>query len=145
MTTRRLAAHGLSLAVPSGWDARIERRAGAHPVLHASTQRLPAVRGDYGSGLVEKMGGRDVFVGLVEFDPADGTSPMFTGRGIPVLRDTDFDPSAQQRVIPGMCGTQQFLVVGERAFCLYVVLGSWVMRRTLTTKANTVVRTIAVT
>jgi hypothetical protein len=90
------------------------------------------------------MSGRDVFVALVEFDPSDGAMPMFSGRGLPVLRDTDFDPSAQQRVIPGMCGTQQFLVASGRAFCLYAVLGSWVMRRSLATTANGLVRTITV-
>ncbi len=141
---RRLAAHGLSVGLVPGWDARIERRPASYPVLHASTQRLPAVRGDYGSGLVERMRGQDVFVALIEFDPADGRSPMFSGRGIPVLRDSDFDPSSQQRVIPGMCGTQQFTVVSGRAFCLYVVLGSWVLRRQLTATANTLVRTIGV-
>jgi hypothetical protein len=141
---RRLAAHGLSVGLPPGWDARIERRAAAFPVLHASTQRLPAVRGDYGSGLVETMGGRDVFVALVEFDPRDGGAAMFDTAGIPLLREQDFDPNAQQRVIPGMCGSQRFLVASGRAFCLYVVLGSWVLRRTLVATANEVVGTIQV-
>jgi len=141
---RRLSAHGLSVGLVPGWDVRIERRPASFPVLHASTQRLPAVRGDYGSGLVETMRRQDVFVALVEFDPADGRTPMFSGRGIPALRDGDFDPSAQQRVIPGMCGTQQFLVANGRAFCLYVVLGSWVLRRQLTATANTLVGTLAV-
>ena len=141
--TRRIRAHGLSVVVPLGWDARIERRREdvvvapgtdvpmggyVHPVLHMATVALPAVRGDYGSGVVETMGRRDIFVSLVEFDPEAGRTAMFRP-GWPVrLRVGDFDPNAQQRVQPNMCGTQRFVTSARRAFCLYVVLGSFLRR-----------------
>jgi hypothetical protein len=70
LTTRRLSAYGLSCAVLPGWDIRIERREQSevpapgsdlpmggfvHPILQAGTSPMPARRGDYGSGYVERM------------------------------------------------------------------------------------------
>lgn len=158
-TTRRLRAHGLSCVVPAGWDVRIEQRGQAtisapasnipvsgyvHPTLHAATSALPAQRGDYGSGYVETMTARDVFVCLGEFDHEAGATEMFD-EGLPTdLRGGDFHPDAQQRVIAGMCGTQRFFTQGGRAFCLYVVLGSWVQRGALVPLANSFLSTVQV-
>jgi hypothetical protein len=152
-TTRRLRAHGLSCVVPAGWDVRIEQRGQAtvsapasnipvsgyvHPTLHAATSALPA------SGYVETMTARDVFVCLGEFDHEAGATEMFD-EGLPTdLRGGDFHPDAQQRVIAGMCGTQRFFTQGGRAFCLYVVLGSWVQRGSLVPLANSFLSTVQV-
>jgi hypothetical protein len=59
--SRALTAMGMSVTPPAGWEATIYRRSaqtGEHtfPVLHASTTRLPALRGDYGSGAVDLLG-----------------------------------------------------------------------------------------
>ena len=155
---RRVAAHGLSVAALPGWDVRIERRqqsappeAGewptggfVHPVLHAATSTLPTVRGDYGSSYVETMGATDAFVCLVEFDHEAGATAMFDDGQPTELRAADFHPEAQQRVIAGMCGTQRFFAVNDRAFCLYVVLGSWVQRQPLLNRVNPLLSTIAI-
>jgi hypothetical protein len=156
---RRLAAHGLSCEVPAGWHVRIEQReqsavnvpttalpAGGyvHPILQAATSPLPALRGDYGSGYVETMRGTDVFVCLGEFDHEAGDTAMFD-EGLPrSLRSADFHPEAQQRVIAGMCGTQRFFVENGRAFCLYVVLGSWLQRQSLVPVANSLLATVLI-
>jgi hypothetical protein len=156
---RRLDAHGLSCAVLSGWDVRIEQRQQSpvpapgsewpmggyvHPTLHAATSTLPPNRGDYGSGYVEIMRPTDVFVCLAEFDHEAGDTAMFLD-GLPrTLSATDFHPEAQQRVIPGMCGSQRFFATHGRAFCLYVVLGSWVQRRPLTDTVNSFLSTLEV-
>lgn len=148
---RRLDAHGLSCVVPAGWDVRITRRAEStvpvpasdlpmggyvHPVLHAATSALPESRGDYGSGHVERMTARDVFVCLAEFDAEAGATAMFSD-GLPRrLRSAEFHPDAQQRVIAGMCGSQRFVTESGRSFCLYVVLGSWPGRRSLVPLVN---------
>ncbi len=152
VTARRLRAHGLSVAVPPGWHARIDRRVEAqvaapgtgsipvsgtvHPVLHLATVPLPARRGDYGSGVVETMGRNDVFVCLAQFDAEAGATELFADGELPLVRAVDFSPTAQQRVIPGMCGTQRFVNVRGRAFCVYVVLGSWRGRAGLVPLAN---------
>ena len=156
---RRLSAHGLSCVVFPGWDVRIERRQESdvpapasnipmggyvHPVLHAGTSRLPARRGDYGSGYVEKMRPSDVFVCLAEFDHEAGATDMFVDGQPRGVRSSDFHPNAQQRVIANMCGTQRFFAAEGRAFCLYVVLGSWVQRRHLTDVANSLISTIRI-
>ena len=157
---RRLAAHGLSVAVPSGWDVRIERRQQAavpvdgaewpnggfvHPVVHAATSPLPPTRGDYGSSYVETMRPTDVFVCLQEFDHEAGDTAMFDDGQPTELRPADFHPEAQQRVIAGMCGSQRFFTTGGRAFCLYVVLGSWVQRQPLLQqKVNPLLSTIRI-
>ena len=156
---RRLAAHGLSVEVLPGWDVRIERRQQAtvsvegaewptggfvHPVVHAATSPLPPSRGDYGSSYVETMRPTDVFVCLQEFDHEAGDTAMFEEGQPTELRPTDFHPEAQQRVIAGMCGTQRFFTTGGRAFCLYVVLGSWVQRQPLLQKANPLLSTIRI-
>lgn len=158
-TVRRLSAHGLSCAALPGWDVRIERRVESgipapdsdtpmggyvHPILQAGTSPMPAIRGDYGSGYVERMTATDVFVCLGEFDPEAGSAAMFD-EGLPTaLRSADFHPDAQQRVIAGMCGTQRFFTTSGRAFCLYVVLGSWLQRPSLVPVANSLLSTIEV-
>lgn len=156
---RRISAYGLSCAALPGWDIRIEQRAQStvpapgsdlpmggfvHPILQAGTSAMPALRGDYGSGYVERMTPADVFVCLGEFDPEAGAEAMFDDGMPAALRPSDFHPDAQQRVIAGMCGTQRFFTTGGRAFCLYVVLGSWLQRKALTATANSLLATVRV-
>ncbi len=157
--TARLSAHGLSCSVLPGWDVRIEQRAEStvpvpgsvepmggytYPILQAGTSPLPARRGDYGSGYVERMTRTDVFLCLGEFDPYEGVEDMFDSGMTPPLRSADFHPDAQQRVIAGMCGSQRFFATRGRAFCLYVVLGSWLQRASLVPRANELLSTIQI-
>jgi len=159
MSSRRLAAHGLACTVPTGWDVRIEQREQSavmapaselpmggfvHPVLHAATSTLPPRRGDYGSSYVETMRAKDVFVSLAEFDHEAGATTMFDEGQPRTLRAADFHPDAQQRVIAGMCGCQRFFTVGGRAFGLYVVLGSWLQRKSLVIAANSFLSTVEI-
>jgi len=154
-----LTAHGLSASVLPGWDVRIEQREESpvtvpasdapvggyvHPVLHAATTRLPLRRGDFGSGCVETMTSSDVLVCLVEYDQEAGRTALFTQGQPTSLRTANFNPDAQQRVIAGMCGAQRFFTHNGRAFCLYVVLGSWPQRAQLVQIANEFIATIQI-
>ncbi|MFQ5557868.1 MAG: hypothetical protein ACE5GB_10240, partial [Acidimicrobiales bacterium] len=78
-----LAANGLTIEVPRGWEAELSAlgRASdldtavplvARPrvVLHAANFALPPDRGDYGSGATEVMDSGGVLVVLLEFDQA---------------------------------------------------------------------------
>ena len=128
-----LHRHGLSVTPPAGWDVRIYRREPGpgettHAVLHAATTRLPAERGDYGSNVVAGLGVDDAFVALLEFDPAETHSALFTRRGCPPVRPRDFSPRQLHRVLPGQSGVQSFFSVRGRAFALYVVLGAHARR-----------------
>lgn len=142
MTVPTLARHGHSVGVPPGWDARIYRNrtgepgAVARPILHACDIPLPAVRGDYGSGVVERLGPSNVFVAVVEFDPADAGTGLFAGPRPEALLPEYFSPGRLQRGIPGQAGAQLFFSQHRRTFCVYVVIGSYRDRLTLAPKAN---------
>lgn len=126
----KVVAHRLAVDTPRGWDARIYRRrqseAGelSYPVMHAANFALPAIRGDFGSGAVDRMRRDDVLVVLIEFDESSVGTALFARRGLPRPQPTDFHPTQLQRVLPGQSGAQWFFNTGSRAFCLYVVLGS---------------------
>jgi hypothetical protein len=114
-------------------------------LLHSANFALPADRGDYGSGAVESMGRGHVFVSLIEFDRAAAGSALFAREGIPRrLRPEDFDPDALQRPLPGQGGHQTFFTHAGRAFCLYVVLGSYRMAKMLTPLVNEILETIEI-
>jgi hypothetical protein len=148
----RVAAHGLALDAPTGWDVRIYKRAPdaapmtTHPVMHGGNFALPEDRGDYGSGAVEIMGPGHVFFALLEFHPDSAATPVFATRGLALpLLPTEFDPQRMQRNIPGQSGLQRFFEVDGRPFCLYVVLGDHLRRAALAAVATDAVRSLLVT
>ena len=145
----KLARHGVAVDLPQGWDGRIYRRAlGAVPtpaILHAANFALPANRGDYGSGAVERMQPGDVLVTLVEHDGSAAGTALFAHDGPPPpLTPRDFSPHMLQRTLAGQSGVQRFFTWNGRPFCLYVVLGSHAARPRLVPLVNAVTRSIAV-
>ncbi len=140
MTT--VAAHGLSVTLPDGWEAIIYCRpptvAGStHPVLHAATFGLPVQRGDFGGGAVELMGPADAMVVLLEYHPDSVSTALFARSGLPTGLSPDlFSPACLQRGIPGQAGVQQFFNQSGRAFCLYAVLGSYDLRALVVPSLN---------
>lgn len=142
-----LERFGLALELPRGWEGEIYRRASPgdelrpqglqeSPVVHAASFALPVERGDFGNGAVDLMARDDIFVSLFEYDPPAARTPLFAAAGVPRLDDDDFDPSTLQRGLPGHSGCQRFFHVGERAFCLYVVLGSHLFRSRMVRQVN---------
>ncbi len=148
---REMRAHGLSIGIPPGWEGTIIRRppgAGelTFPVLHLATISLPPDCDDFGSNVVERLGRDDVFVSLFEYGPESVGAPLFEARGLPLpLSSDDFDPAMLQRTLPDQAGVQRFFTVSGRAFSLYVVLGSYARRGTLTPAVNAILATLAVT
>jgi len=158
-----LEGHGLGTTLPAGWDGRITVRdegrldalrapggatafvAQPHPVLHAANFALPEERGDFGSGAVELMGGRDVFVVLFEYGPEATSTPLFAAIGMPrTLAPSDFDESMLRQGIRGQAGFQTFFQESGRAFCLYVVLGASAARNVLVPVVNQVLATVRI-
>ncbi len=146
-----LHAHGLSMAAPSGWDVRIYQRTPTepgertHPVMHAATFALPEIRGDYGSGAVELMRPRDIFLALLEFGPGAVDTPLFARTGRPAqLVPGQFAPGRLQRTIAGQSGSQMFFTEQARSFCLYIVLGSHAARSTLIPHAHAAMRSVTI-
>ena len=129
-----LVAGGLSLVVPSGWEARVRRQDPSQPgrdgdvLLHAATVPLPEQRGDFGSGVVETLGPDDAFVAMLEYDPRDADKVLFRAPRLPVPKPSDFSPSVLQRTRAGNTGAQWFFSLAGRPFSLHAVLGSHARR-----------------
>ena len=155
----RIDADGVTIDLPRGWEAQIRRAedddrapvdaedGAPYPrvVLHASNFPLPPERGDFGSNAVEAMGSRHVFVSVIEYDRAQAGSELFRRQGVPPrLRTADFHPQALQRTLPGQAGSQTFFTVGDRAFCLYVVLGNHRMANVVMPAGNEILGNIAI-
>jgi hypothetical protein len=142
----QLTAHGLRVEIPTGWDARIYRRApheGARTaaVVHAGNFPLPPGRGDFGSGAVEVMSGHHVLVVLMEHGPESAGLPLFAQQGPPTsITAADVDPNGLQRGLPGQGGLQRFFTWEGRPFVLYVVLGSYQRRARLVPVVNAFLR-----
>jgi hypothetical protein len=137
----QIAAHGLEVRLPTGWEGRILRRTQNGPaertraVVHCSTFPLPEQRDDFGGGVTQLMRSSDVFVVLFEYGPESLGTPLFKSQGVPRIDATLFDARRLQRPMPGQLGCQQFFTVNDRPFCLYVVAGS---RASLPTIVRTV-------
>jgi hypothetical protein len=152
MTVARaqISAMGLAVTPPVGWEATIYRRPATDgtltfPVLHAATVALPAVRGDYGGGLVELLGPHDVFVSILEFGPEAADTALFRAlSAVPVLTPDAYRPRQLQRTIRGQAGVQRFFTTAGRGFCLYSVIGAMANRIPLTAKANQILGSIRV-
>lgn len=147
----RLDAHGLAVIAPEGWEVRISRAdetvAGevAPPVLHAATFPLPEERGDFGSGAVEIMASDDVFVSLLEYEARQAGTALFRRRAMPRRIDPDrFATNQLQRWLPGQAGLQAFFTEGERPFCLYIVIGSFLNRIALAERAERLLATVRI-
>lgn len=147
----RLSHLGLGVDLPAGWDGRIYRRTPAatgevtHPVLHAANFALPEERGDFGSGAVDLMRAQHAFVALVEYDAESARTPLFARPGFPLRLTADaFAPNQLQRALPGQAGVQRFFSERGRAFCLYVVVGTYLARATVLPPVNALLSTLQV-
>src|SRR4051794_6306773 len=143
--------YGLSVAAQPGWETRVFRREPqdpqevTHPVLHACTRPLPAVRGDFGSGVIDVLGSDDVFVSLIEFGTEVADQGLFAEQGMPALRPSQFSVDRLPRSYAGVSAAQHFFSAGGRAFCLFVVLGAHSRRMVLVPRAHQLVRSVRVT
>jgi hypothetical protein len=164
-STRSMNDRGIEVALPPGWEGEIYRRSPGEvryddqvprsrqlqpttrSVVHLGSFPLPPDRGDYGSGAVEIMRDEDVLIILFEFEPESATTAMFAASGLPhPLAAGDVDPNQMQRPLPGMAGVQRFFNIDEqRAFCLFVVIGSYARRKELVAKVNAVLADITIT
>lgn len=119
--------------------------ASTNTVVHVSTIPLPVGAGDFASGAVERLGDDDALVVVFEYDAASASQPLFAREGFPrALAPADFSPNVLQRSIKGQAGAQVFFHDAGRAFCLYVVLGSYQNRARIVPEVNRVLATFAI-
>jgi hypothetical protein len=144
----RLQQEGMEIDLPTGWEGRIFARPPrpgerTNHLLHAANFALPGDAGDYGGGAVELMRTGNIFVSLVDFGPESANTPLFAHQGLPLpIRTDQFDPNTLQRTLPGQSGTQLFFTAGGRGYCLYIVLGSHLLRGRLVPVVNDALRTL---
>jgi hypothetical protein len=140
----KLAAHGLAIGLPTGWEGRIQRRATTvateqtHSVVHLANFALPEQRDDFGGGVTPLMRSPDAFVVLFEYGPDSLGKPLFAAQGVPRVSADLFNSKRLQRPLPGQLGCQQFFTANGRPFCLYVVAGSRVYLPRIIAEVNRV-------
>lgn len=161
-----LEAYGLAARTPKGWEGEIYQREPVAlvpeiglsarglattptgvptPIVHLANFPLPTGRGDYGGGAVELMGRGGIFISLLEHDPAEVVTPLFARQGVPwPLSGDDFEPDQMQRPLPGQAGCQRFFALDGRAFCLYVAIGSYLLRGILVREVNTALAAVQI-
>jgi hypothetical protein len=120
----RLAAHGIALELPAGWDGRIWTRPGGGPVLHAANVALPAADGDFATRATDALPADGVVVVLVAYGPDAAGTPLFAAPAPGRIDPGELSPSTLLRRRPGQRGLQRFFTASGRAMCLYVVVGS---------------------
>jgi hypothetical protein len=122
----KVAAHGIAVDLPDGWEGRIFRRTHGDPTLHAGTFPLPFDDGEFGSRATARMPAGATFLTLTEYRPGQGLVPgkgLFAARAIPLpIRRSRFKPNQLLVARPGQRGFQHFFTEGGRPFCLYAVI-----------------------
>jgi hypothetical protein len=131
--SRQLSRGGVAVELPDGWEGRIFQRTAdrglASPqVMHVASFAIPAEVGDFGGGAVELMSNRDVLIVLFEYGRDSAVQPLFSEQGVPRVRPDDVSPSQLRQTLEGQGGVQEFFSQSGRAFCLYVVFGSYLRR-----------------
>jgi len=154
MIGTRVTAIGFSVEVPSGWEAEIDTGAGEAgdvvaapkmnkmPRLHMANFALPEMRGDFGSGAVENMRRGDVFLCVLEEDPAMATTRLYADNAVPAFDSGHYQPHQMQRPIAGQSGAQAFFHVGPRAFVVYVVVGEHLGRSAVVDEVNQILSSL---
>jgi hypothetical protein len=122
----RIAAHGISIELPPGWEGRIFRRGEAGPILHAATFALHAHDGDFGAAATGRMRSDDRFIALIEYRPEGSLRAghgLFADAGPPRPPHAhEFGPRQLQVTRRGQLGWQRFFSASGRALCLYAVV-----------------------
>jgi hypothetical protein len=121
----RLAAFGIALEVPAGWEARAFRHEAGEPTIHLASFALPPADGEFGTRATAGMGDDAVFVALTEYrvTAADLRHGIFAGRRPRTFRPEMLSERTLLRPVAGQRGLQRFFSTSGRGFCLYVVAG----------------------
>lgn len=163
------AAHGISFELPPGWNGQIYRRrdvgdmpgrpgaAGAKgrvdveesgAILRAATVPIDFEDGDFGGGIVERLGALNAFFVLFEYTVDENLTPgegLFASRRVPwPLEPARFSRRTLHVALPGHAGFQHFFTAAGRPFCLYAVLGNARRRRAGVARVNSILATVRI-
>jgi len=140
----QLSGAGIRVELPDGWEGALQPAAslpdGAvrRTVIHLGNFPLPARRGDFGSGAVERMRAGDALIVVFEYGPESAGTALFAGSIPTEIVAADFDRNLLQRRLPKQSGFQRFFTHSGRAFSLYVVVGSHIDRADVLPSVNRV-------
>ena len=139
-----LAAYGISLELPPGWEGNAFRHADGEPTVHVASFRLPRADGEFGTRATGGMPHDGLFLALTEYrvTPRELGAGIFAGQPPRALRTELLDARSLLRPVAGQLGLQRFFSTANRAFCLYVVAGRDAHRRLST--ANAVLSSLAI-
>jgi hypothetical protein len=142
----RLAAHGIALDLPQGWDGRIwSREGGGGPVVHAANIPLPPSDGDFATLATQSLPADGVVVVLVDYGTADAGTPLYDHPAPTRIDAAGLSPQTLLRRRPGQRGLQRFFTSSGRAMCLYVVVGSAAHASDLAAAVSGVLATLQIT
>ena len=141
----RLAAHGIALDLPQGWDGRIWAREGGGPVVHAANIPLPPSDGDFATLATQSLPADGVVVVLVDFGTAAAGTPLYANPAPARIDAGELRPQTLLRRRPGQRGVQRFFTSSGRAMCLYVVVGSAAHAADLAAAVSGVLASLTVT
>ena len=94
--------------------------------------------------MLEQMTNTDLLVILLEHGRQSANSPLLAPAGVPRITIDDVSTTCLQRLIDGQGGAQKFFNVDGRAFCLYVVFGSYLRRGRTIPVVNDILRTVSI-
>jgi hypothetical protein len=147
----QLAAYGIGIQVPNGWDGRILRRRAAdsdersRAVVHIASFPMPEGRGDFGVGVTELMRSGDAYITLFEYGPESLGTPLFATEGVPRLTVDLFTSRRLRRTRPGQVGCQLFFTANRRPFCLDVVVSGRLHLRSVIPQMNRMLQALDLT
>jgi hypothetical protein len=141
----RLAAHGIALDLPAGWDGRIWMRAGGGPVVHAANVPLPASDGDFATRATGTLPADGVVVVLVEYGSSEAGTALFSAPAPAGIDQAELSPATLLHRRPGQRGLQRFFTAAGRPMCLYVVVGSAAHASDLAAGVSDVLATLRIT
>jgi hypothetical protein len=122
----RLAAHGLAVELPRGWNGRIFKNSSGQATLHAGDFHLALDDGQFGDASTSRMPGRASFLALTEYQSGAGLHPgqgLFAPHRVRLpLEPRSFSTRGLAHPRPGQAGAQHFFTSHGRPFCLYLVL-----------------------
>jgi hypothetical protein len=123
----RVAAFGIAVEPPAGWEARLFALPGGEATLHAASFALPLHDGEYGGAATAAMAPDAAFIALTEFRADARLEPgagLFAAPQPTTVDAEELSARAVQVGRRGHLGLQRFFTTAGRPLCLYVVLGS---------------------
>jgi hypothetical protein len=139
-----MSAHGVTVELPRGWDARASKKDGI-VTLHLANYAIPSRDGEFGPRATRTMPTGGVFIALTEYRPQLANKGLYRARRAPRrLAPGDFSPNAVLNARRHQLGHQRFFSAKGHPFCLYAVIRASRNTARVVAEANTVLRELRI-